>query len=277
MLIFMLIHLCFAQIFHDDDRVDYSQMSAIDQKLARSLPALVLKTKITFKDDMIEFNSRSLVKDNKVCAEEKFSDESLVANCSGTLIGSRHVMTAAHCLNEKEGSPFSCSNYAVVFDYFDNAKFLPKRSFYQCKKVIYDSAKNGFIKDIAIIELDRKVTDRKPIQFKRQLPKINDPIKMLGYPYGISIKKSEGQVLGINKKSFAIKHDLDTFSVNSGSGIFNQDNKLIGVLVRSTGYNFQWDEPLGCFKWQNALEKDYAEANYLKFINLFKLLKTTIN
>jgi hypothetical protein len=50
----------------------------------------------------------------------------------------------------------------------------------------------------------------------------------------------------------ALAHNLDAFSVNSGSPIFNADtHKIIGVHVRGLGSNTSQTEA-GCFDWTKA-------------------------
>jgi len=70
------------------------------------------------------------------------------------------------------------------------------------------------------------------------------------------------------KNSFS--SDLDTYSVNSGSPIFDRNNgDLIGVLVRGTGANVT---SLGqCNDWSQGTQEGFADGNDL--LSIKKLLK----
>ena len=76
--------------------------------------------------------------------------------CAGTLISDVHILTAAHCMNNKSPSEF----VAIVGDYDWESDSTQYR--YNVKKIQnhYDYKQNSMDHDIAIITLDEKVEFR---------------------------------------------------------------------------------------------------------------------
>ena len=66
----------------------------------------------------------------------------------------------------------------------------------------------------------------------------------------------------------SFKNNLDIFSVNSGSPVFDESTKkIIGVIVRGT--NGKSDDSL-CRKWSIADDvKDFTDANTIKVLKQF--------
>lgn len=89
------------------------------------------------------------------------------------------------------------------------------------------------------------------------------------YPLGLPMKiASNGEVISLNPEMTSFRHNLDTFSVNSGSPVFSDgDKSIIGVHVRGTGGRSQY-EP--CMLWSVGTEgKDYGAANTLDSISKY--------
>ena len=178
-----------------------------------------------------------------VCSDEKFASQPTVSDCTGFLIAEDLLVTAGHCVvrqgeTVKNEVNFSCESNSWAFDYregrgkesldlnkFDGTKI------YGCKKVIYGVWEED--NDYALIQLDRKVTDRKPLKMNassRVRPGSN--LFILGHPSGLPLKYADGgKVFEVKKNYFAT--NLDSFAGNSGSPVFNKTTLAVeGILVR---------------------------------------------
>ena len=252
-----------ASIFDTDDRVDTKFASIESQELAKSVPALVPKSNITKLPDGSFKLSGIPLKNYNICSDEAFADETIMANCSASYIGDDKILTAAHCIDTDQ---YNCETYSVVFDYVKGVDTFDASQVYNCKRVIFSEFDETLVGiDLAIIQLDRKVINREPIEldFKQNL-KINDPLTLIGYPLGISQKVVEtGKVTSLDKKNVSFHHDLDSFSVNSGSPIFSKEGKQVGVMVRGTGANLTMKKDRSCQGWHVDNGKGFSAGNDL--------------
>ena len=263
-------------IFGDDDRVErYDIVDPQIREISRSSVALIPKKNLLIQDDNVEILRDSLQDVLGFCEDSNFSHQPQLANCSAALIGPDLVLTAAHCLNDKMN--FGCKDYNVVFDYVEEADgsiSLSPENIYNCKEVIhhdFDDRFSSTFLDLAIIKLDRKVKDRKPLKMEFRSPSIGEELYLLGYPLGIAQKLADNGERTRRKDSpNSFSHNLDSFSVNSGSPVFSaKTNKIIGVHVRGTGGNFQ--NVGNCRDWNVGTDTDFSEANDLRSIR--KIIK----
>lgn len=270
-------------IIGEDDRKDvYEIEDALIREFAKSTVALIPKERVLpMADGRYLLQHKTLVDYFKLCADENFADESIIANCSGSLIDKDKILTAAHCVNrdDERNAYLRMRDYYVVFNYHKlypgQTEFIVESSdVYELKKMLYHQFDKN--EDVAIFQLDRNVQARTPLKYKRKSRAARGtPVYMLGHPLGISLKLSDhSHITAVDKKRLSFRHQLDTFSVNSGSSIFNANtNEIIGVLVRGTGNNVM-DDPRGCKQW-HKVEADspdhWLEANYLW--NIPKFLK----
>lgn len=258
-----------ASIFGQDDRIDTIKANSQMQTLALSVPALIQKKNMTaLPDGKFELKGKELT-DFGFCTDETFAEEKQIANCSASLIGKNKILTAAHCLDKES---YACETYNVVFDYkrseipMTGAHIVDKSHVYSCKKIIYHKFDQTMAsEDLAVIELDRDVVGREAIELDlKPSLKVNDPLLMIGYPLGISQKVvTDGRVLKLDKKNVSFRHNLDTFSVNSGGPIFSAEGKQVGVLVRGTGPNFNNQNGEACSRWHVETKDGYADGNDL--------------
>lgn len=274
-LILIITTKIFASIFYGDDRKDFHEIKEPKIKeLSASIPSLIQKEKLIEKDDHWQINTKSLENSSyKFCSDANFAQEKLLANCSASLIAPDLVLTAAHCL-EKDWveSIYHPRAYMIVFDYKKTHKDeeitkLPKENVYEIEDnmPLYEYSWNNML-DVAILKLKRPVTDRRPIKLNLNHDySTATPLFVFGYPLGVSQKLTdESNIISVGETQNSFRHYLDTFSVNSGSAIFDKDTyEIIGVHVRGT----MGKDPSGrndCRDWRVGIPgEDYGEANML--------------
>jgi hypothetical protein len=98
--------------------------------------------------------------------------------------------------------------------------------------VTRDQVDNG--PDYAIIKLDRKVTNHKPLEINREDNiRRGTPLFVIGHPTGLPTKVAGGASVRTADRNGYFVANLDTYGGNSGSAVFNIKTNLIeGILVR---------------------------------------------
>lgn len=274
LLLLLFPSLSIAAIFDGDSRYE-SRIEGHHEmiNLSRSVPAIFRSTSLKKRIDG-DFDTVNWSTDGMgFCSDTKFAGQPHLANCSASLVAPNIILTAAHCVeNVKSG----CGDFKIVFDYAlgEDLSIIKDDLVYECKKVLYYKFDQTLQSDdIALIQLDRNVTDRLPIKISKKLLDESEQLSMIGYPLGLPQKSDdEGSVTSVDFKNKSFKHNLDTFSCNSGGPIFNKNGEQVGVLVRGTGPNQTVRVGENCMDWTQAKEGDYAEANSL--VHLKKTLKS---
>jgi len=240
-------------IYGADNRVEVRDTSATYAELSRSTAALIKLDSLTLEGDNYKSNSsvKSLKDSLNLCAKEKFAEQPFLASCSGFLVGEDIVVTAGHCY--KGFMQSACDDHVWVFgfegqDNGDKEYSFPKENVYKCKKVIKSVLDSASKMDYSIIQLDRKVTDRQTLRFRKSGElKVGDALVVIGHPWGLPSKVADGaKVLDVSNKVF-VTTNLDTFQGNSGSAVFNAETGLVeGILVRGkTDATMKFDEEEG--------------------------------
>jgi len=174
----------------------------------------------------------------------RFIDQPRVGDCTSFLVGPDLMMTAGHCIQSAE----ECRNTQVVFDFFKpeittKSVTIPSSSIYRCAELVDQnfSASETHPNDYAIFRLDRPVHERTPLSLSDApiTTLLNHPVSTLGFPRGVFMKATDhGQVLALDSGNASFRTNLDTFSGNSGSPIFDDTTgKVIGILISGS-----WDD-----------------------------------
>lgn len=264
----------FAGVYGTDDRLDfYDIKDERIKELSKSSAALIPKIMLTKQaDGNFKINAKTLKQEYNFCDDALFSDQSRVANCSAALVRDDLILTAAHCV---DGRGNEIEDYYVVFDYKLTSENAVLNSFaakdvYEFEKKIYfnyDATMSKSAIDIAIIKLKRK-SDRKPIELDYYSQYLRGtPVFALGYPLGIYQKLAPNGNIWESERKNSFRLNLDLFSVNSGSPIFDANTyKIIGVHARGTSLNFDRNSR-SCTDWFQAdINNDYGEPNKLDFL-----------
>lgn len=177
----------------------------------------------------------------KFCSEEKFLEQNLFSYCSGTLIAKNKILTAGHCVRSLK----DCNDIRIAFDYFENADIprIQSGQMLKCKKILAWSKPVSQVQlvDYAVIELEQDVLDRQPILMSPQFQKteLQDRIYSVGHPLGLPMKLVQGYFNSADKKadqsaprsSYRPAH-MNSHPGLSGSGVYNENLELSGILVR---------------------------------------------
>lgn len=178
-----------------------------------------------------------------------------VASLSGTYFtsfGRHYVLTVMHGLGS------SC--------YF--TKIMVDNKFYNCVKYVTINP----VDDYAIIEIE-KIPERTPVRIPKDIPKNQDwkkdisimtPVYHTGYPNNMGPLTFDGHISGYSLDNFLYVKSY-AWSGSSGSGVFNQEGKLIGyVLALDVGFSEYGGDiiedivvvvPVNVVKWGSFFEE----------------------
>lgn len=223
--------------YGEDNRHEPYEVSGFFQELSRSVAGRVATSLVTptgagFKLDNVPLGKR-------YCSHIRFAEQIMGPTCSGFLVAPNLLVTAAHCMNDE----LDCSDYYWIFGY--GLKSAGDRSYtsfnsdqvYKCQKVVARRRHIFDGVDYAIVQLDRKVTDRTPVQMDFVSdPELGTPVTLMGFPSGLPLKVADSSTILKNSSPYFFESDVDAFRGNSGSPIFDSiTGKVIGIL--SSGQN----------------------------------------
>jgi V8-like Glu-specific endopeptidase len=203
-----------------------------------------------------------------VCKAERFSQQQVVASCSGFLVGPDTLVTAGHCIK----SDADCKKYSWVFGFRMKSESESQPIFakqvYACKKIMGRDLNSSTRMDFAVIQLEKKVSGVRPLVIAKESAVVGDGLTVLGHPTGLPLKISGGAQVRADKGSFLVAN-LDTYGGNSGSAVINTNTyEVEGILVRGQR-DYVTDSNAGCAV-SNRLDNDFADAEEVSKISQIK-------
>lgn len=222
-------------IYGPDDRRDICDEADADKRALATATAAMIDRKFLKRDPRGGFD---LLLDNygrslNLCEDERFFEQSVLADCTGFLVAPNLLVTAGHCITNGH----DCRHSRFVFDFaYLTAGQAPthatKSSVYRCKELIV--SKNPDVgADFAVIKLDRPVIGRTPLRLRHH-GRIGsgEDVLMIGHPEGLPMKIA-GPAKVRSSHHRVITANLDAFGGNSGSPVFNATTlEVEGILVR---------------------------------------------
>lgn len=264
-------------VYGDDNREEPISNTRFEG-LASSVAVMVESTLLKRKKDYFIFDEKLLGDTEKLCEKERFRSQNAIGVCSGFLIAKNRLVTAGHCISKDR----DCSDYSWVFNYDkanSDSRVIQKKQVYGCKKVLAREMNDKTGLDYAVIELDR-MAEHAPLSMNLKNPlQTNSEIFIIGYPSGMPIKiASSAHVRSNDSKQPFVLSNLDAFSGNSGSPVFNNvTGKVEGILVR--GSSDYTKNKNGCYEVNvclgdkckgegvtklNQIDFDYLSSNLLQ-------------
>ncbi len=230
-----------AIVYGEDDRLDvYAHPDALWRERVKASSIALIQPRFLQRppSGRVSVSTETLAERNGLCPGEAFADQPASADCSATLIDRDLVLTAGHCFEDDQG----CDTYSYVFDYFyaseGQLEPLSAADVFGCRDFVTRrvSPKNaGKQIDFAIVQLDRPaLAPREPASISPSVLKNGDAVVTLGFTSGLPAKIDSGsQVIDARAATMDyFKLNSDTFAGSSGSGLFDRQGGLVGVLVR---------------------------------------------
>lgn len=229
----------------EDDRREYYEASEAHQRLTReSIVALIAPGLLDFTDPSnVTVDPFSLQDAYGLCDDQRFLTQPSAASCSGTLIDDDLILTAGHCFDDEDPEA-SCRSERFVFNYHysadgELATIDAGRDVYSCRQILVrrDDEVEGLRRDYAIIQLDRPVSGA---HVPARIVEGNEPVSpgdrftVIGFGSGLPAKiDASGEVVSPYADTLDyFTGNIDTFGGNSGSGVFDDADRVIGILVR---------------------------------------------
>jgi len=259
-------------IYGDDNRVDViDSTNSMFIELSKSTAAMLMSESLLSNGDGTTTISAETLEDGGICKTERFSGQVTAAYCSGFLVGDNLLVTAGHCIQDDS----DCAKFKWVFDYKINHEgqkdiLVKDESIYSCKKVINTVLNNSSMDDFALIELDRKITDRRVLDYRKTgRVSVGDPLVVIGHPSGLPTKIADGAYIKSLSKNY-FSANLDTYGGNSGSAVFSVSTGLIeGILVRGAD-DYKYDRNQKC-SVSNVLSDESGEEEVTYITNIPEL------
>lgn len=216
-------------IFGEDNRQEIYSLSPFWQQISLAIAGKVSHEHLQTSGGGYQLIGTELNK--RVCPTNKFADQMTAPSCTGFLVSPTLIVTAGHCVK----SQADCDNYSWVFGFQKrdeadkNYMKINGDQVFRCKKIHSRKFENFGAVDYAILELDRPVENRPPVQLGFDVtPYPGMQVTSLGHPLGLPMKFIDSAtVIKLVDNDLTIATDLDSFQGNSGSPMFDATTGIV--------------------------------------------------
>jgi hypothetical protein len=229
----------------NDDRKDFYEIE--DEKIKENTNCVAAICK---KNHLLEkqrgfsaLKVKNFGKALNLCDSEPFRQQPVYAGslCTGFLVKEDVIDTAGHCVHEKDVTDLRIVFGYKMLDLSTPVTQVPNENIYKGVEIIHKVHKGTDKEaDWALVKLDRKVEGQVAAALSKEDIYRDQPVYAIGQPLGLPLKAALGAyVCDINESCFVT--DLDIYSGNSGSPVFDNDtHKVVGVVVRGDYRDFRW-------------------------------------
>jgi len=219
-----------------DRRRDFWEIQDPKQlTVANSVAALISPSHYREVSTGLVLSGKSLGEEMKLCSDQIYFEQPVIAYCTGFVVGSDLIATAGHCTKT------DMSGVRIVFGYrrvrtsdkSQTTTEIPKRDVFRVIEVVSRKVEEKGV-DYAILRVDRAIKDHLPLPLENDNPvKLGEQLYVLGFPSGLPMKLADqGVVREVSKDGYFVSN-LDTFGGNSGSPVLRTDSLTVeGILVR---------------------------------------------
>ncbi|MCT4643010.1 MAG: serine protease [Bacteriovoracaceae bacterium] len=249
-------------IYGVDSRIDiYKVKDARVKKNSLSVAARFYKDDVLFSSNntakILNIRSLSSKDFGNICSFEKYASQPAISDCTGFMIADDIMLTAAHCIQEKEGTVHLentplCKDSLWVFNYEYSKKekinltAIPAKNIYECSRVLYGHL--DYQKDFAIIKLKRKVAHTYITKLSYDFNYLNKTeLYNISHPSGLPKKYIKGAKILKTSENFFMAN-VDTYGGSSGSPIFSKKNHDVLGLLFAGKQDYVYNVTKGCFE-----------------------------